>query len=86
MLFIQPTLGMKLCLADVHFGSKKHAKVYVKSIVNSLIGCEVRENSEHFKLLMSLWMRSPNFVEGDCHFVIGQNSRVRLLKQLPTVV
>ena len=63
---------MKLCLDGVGYGSKKLAKQYVRSVVESLIGWEVRESSEHFKLLMSLWMRSPCYVEGDCHFVIGQ--------------
>ena len=84
MLSIQYTLGMKLCLADVHFGSKKHAKVYVKSIVNSLIGCEVRENSEHFKLLMSLWVRLPLFVAGECHFVVGRKFAGATVKTVTT--
>ena len=84
MLFIQHTLRMKLCLADVQFGSKKHAKVYVKSIVNSLIGCEVRKNSEHFKLLMSLWVRSPLFVAGECHFVVGRKFAGAAVKTVTT--
>ena len=31
----------------------------------------MRETSEHFGLLMSLWVRSPSHVPGECHFVIG---------------
>ena len=53
------------------FTTKKSAKLHVKSIVDSLIGWEVRESSEHFELLMGLWLRSPSFVPGECHFVIG---------------
>ena len=62
---------MKLQLGHLPFGSKKLAKNYVKSVVESLIGYEVRETSEHFKLLMSLWVRSPLFVNGVTHFVVG---------------
>lgn len=63
---------MKVCLAGVDYKTKKHAKVYVKSVVDSLIGWEVRETSEHFGLLMSLWLRSPLFVPGATHFIVGQ--------------
>ena len=41
---------MKLQLGHLPFGSKKLAKNYVKSVVESLIGWEVRETNEHFKL------------------------------------
>ena len=53
-------INMKLQL-DNHHCIKKHAKIHVKS-VDSLIGWEVRESSEHFGLIMSLWKRSPLFV------------------------
>ncbi len=63
---------MKLCLAGETYASKKIAKAHIISIVNSLIGWEVRELSEHFELLMSLWMRSPLFVPGVTHFIVAQ--------------
>ena len=63
---------MKLWLAGTSYASKKLAKNHVKSVVNSLIGWEIRESSEHFKLLMDLWLRSPLFVHGVTHFIVGQ--------------
>ena len=62
---------MKICIGPMKFTTKKSAKLHVKSIVESLIGWEVRESSEHFELLMGLWLRSPSFVPGECHFIIG---------------
>jgi len=62
---------MKLCIAGREFATKKTAKLYIVALVQSLIGCEVHESSEHFKLLMSLWLRSPSYVPGECHFVVG---------------
>jgi hypothetical protein len=62
---------MKLTIAGVEYRTKKMAKQFVKSVVDSIIGWEVRETSEHFGLLMSLWQRSPSLVPGDVYFVIG---------------
>ena len=63
--------NMKICIGPMKFTTKKSAKLHVKSIVESLIGWEVRETNEHFELLMGLWLRSPSFMPGECHFLIG---------------
>ena len=44
----------------------------------------MRENSEHFKLLMSLWVRSPLFVAGECHFVVGRKFAGAAVKTVTT--
>ena len=63
---------MKICIGPMKFTTQKSAKLFVKSIVESLIGYEVRESSEHFELLMGLWLRSPLFVPGVVHFIVAQ--------------
>ena len=63
---------MKICIGPMKFTTQKSAKLFVKSIVESLIGYEVRESSEHFELLMGLWLRSPLFVHGVVHFIVAQ--------------
>ena len=64
--------NMKICIATMKFATKKHAKLHVKSIVEPLIGWEVRESSEHFEFLMGLWLRSPSFTPGVTHFIVAQ--------------
>ena len=76
--------NMKICIATMKFATKKHAKLHVKSIVEPLIGWEVRESSEHFEFLMGLWLRSPSFVPGECHFLIGQKFAGAAIKTVTT--
>ena len=61
---------MKIRLGERDFVSKAISKKYVMDVVNGLIGQDVKEDSEHYELLVSLWKRSEMYVAGAIYFVI----------------
>ena len=61
---------MHLCIAGLTFVSKKYAKKHIRSLLGSLIGCEVLQSSPNYKILFDLWTRSMQYVPNVKSFVI----------------
>ena len=61
---------MRLCIAGLTFVNKKYAKKHIRSLLGSLIGCEVLQSSPNYKILFDLWTRSMQHVPNVKSFVI----------------
>ena len=63
---------MKLRLGEKDFQSMSEAKKYVMNLAKEFVGGEIHPGSEYFDFFATLWLRSPNWVEGLSHFEVGK--------------
>ena len=63
---------MRVAIGAVRFPTKAAAKKHVTDLIRPYMGKEIHETSGPFELLCALWARSPEWVDGASHFVVGK--------------